>query len=155
MLGGFGKGLTGDVGVDVYLKDVVVLTDDQAVADAVQVLGISLQITVFALADDENGIVGKGEVGHIHRHGSFLRHGIVLPCLNGISQHGSLHALENQHKAHAASIHHTGLFQHGVLVDGLLQGCLCADNGNVQNGFQGVGLGASLSGRLGRYPGDG
>ena len=50
-------------GVDVHLERLVVLADDKAVADGVKIHAKRLKRNVLVfLADDVNGIVGKGNV---------------------------------------------------------------------------------------------
>ena len=60
---GFRQGVPRNVRVDVHLERLVVLADDKAVADGVEIHAKRLKRNVLVfLADDVNGIVGKGNV---------------------------------------------------------------------------------------------
>ena len=68
---GFRQGCTGNVGMDVDLEGLVILTDDQTVADAAEVSPQGHEVDVLpGLAHHIHGVEGEGDL--------LLRHGIEV-----------------------------------------------------------------------------
>ena len=148
------EGVAGDIGVDVDLEGLVVLTDHQAVTDAVEVGAQRLQRDVGGgLADDEHGVESEGDVLHIHglEIRLLLFGGAVLVLLgHGFAPQLCQHALQDQKVALAASVHHAGLFQHGIHLGGLGQGLTALPDGFLQHCFHILFLSGHFHGPLGR-----
>ena len=141
------------------LKGLVVLADDQAVADGVEIFPEGLQVGVLLeLADHKHCVKGEGDILHIDGlEVSFVRGSVaVLPGL-GHGQAPDLvqHALEDDQEALAAGVHHPGLFQHRVLVHGVGQRLLPLLNGGLQHALKGVVLPGVPGGPGGGQTGDG
>jgi len=148
---GLGESRARDIGMDVDLKCLVILADDQTVADAVEVGAEGLQVHIGGgLAHDEHRVKGEGDV--LGRDGpeiSLLRLGGLLIRGHLLAPHLVQHPLEDQQEARAAGIHHAGLFQHRVLVDRVGQGQLSLLDGGLQHCLEAVVLpgGAGSPGR--------
>ena len=121
------QGLTGDVRVDVDLEGLVVLTDDDAVADGVKVGAQRREVNVLVrLAHDIHRVEGKcdlagvklGEVGLL---ADLLRLAIGLGRFNFHAAVDGKHGLEHIQPALAACVHDARLLQDGILVHGLRQ----------------------------------
>ena len=141
------QGAAGDVGMDMDFKGLVVLSNDQAVPDAVEIGPEGLQIHVgIIFADNKHRIEGKGDL----LCGEDLKVGLgLLGLLLGGLRHGLApelrqHPLQNQQIALAAGVHHPGLFQHRVHVRGLGQGLVALLNGGLQHFFKVCLLGGPL-----------
>ena len=65
------------------------------------------------------------------------------------------HTLQNDQETLAAGIHHPRLFQHGVLVDGVVQGSGALFNGGLEDRFQVSVLPGGSGGPGGGHAGDG
>ena len=75
---GLGQGLAGYVGVDMNLKGGVVLTNDQTVANGIQIAAQRFQVHILpVLADDIHGVEGKGDI----LHGQGLKVGLIPGAL--------------------------------------------------------------------------
>ena len=141
--------------MDVDLEGLVVLADDQTVADAAQVGPQTVQGLIRRFADDEHSVKGKGDVlvtdgGKI---GLLLRR--LLHLGDRLTPQGTEHTLQNDEVALAAGVHHAGLFQHRVHLDGLRQGGIAGLDGLLQHIGRVVLLAGSLQGALGRQTGHG
>ena len=156
-----GEGSAGNVGVDVDLEAVVVLADDQTVADAVQIGLKGLQPLVGrGFADNEHGVEGEGDLlrgnGRVVGLALHLRLPLAVPLGHGHAPQGVQHALEDHQEALAAGVHHTGLLQDGVHLGGVLQGELPLGDGGLQHGLRVVGgLAGCVGGPGRRQAGDG
>ena len=112
--------VAGGVGVHVHLERLVVLADDKAVADAVEVGPVCREIDVgILLAHDEHRVEGEGDILRVENvkgaalgrvYLALLRRGDDLPAQRG--EHGA----DDDHIAHAARVHDAGLLEHGVLI---------------------------------------
>ena len=135
-----GEGGAGEFGVDVDLEGFVVLADDQAVADAVEVGPEGVQIHVrVVLAYNEHRVKGEGdllvaEMGEVR----LLLHRLRLfgAVGNGQTPHLIQHPLADDEKALSAGVHHPGLLQHRVLIDGVGQGHLAGGDGLFQDVYK-------------------
>ena len=141
--------------MDVHLEGLIILADDQTVADAAQIAPQTVQRTVSGLADDEHGVEGEGDVliadgGEVR----LLLH-LLLHLRDLLAPQGPEHALQNDEVALAAGIHHAGLFQHGVHFNSLRQCGVAGLDGFVQHILGGVLLPRRLQRALGGQTGDG
>ena len=156
---GLVQGVAGDVGVYMYLKGLVVLADDQAVAYAVEVFAQGLQVHVrLVLAHDEHGVEGEGDVLGAENVEGGLRGLGHLGGLGGgghFPSQGGEHGPKDDEIALAAGVHNAGLFQHGVEVDGVLQGLFTGLDGADQAVFQAGPGGGCLGSGGGGQAGDG
>ncbi len=155
---GLAQGRAGGVGVDVDLERLVVLADDQAVPDAVQIGPEGLDGLARRLAHDEHGVEGKGDVllGQGGKVGGLLHGQAVLGTLRGGDAPQLVqHSLEYHQEALAPRVHHPGLFQHRVLVHRVRQGDLALGDGGLQHGLHAVVLPGGLRGLRGGQAGDG
>ena len=149
----------GVVGVDMNLDDFIVVHQHQAVADAAQELPELLRVVLVLPGDDELGAVGKGdvlgvEVGEVSLLLHFAR-GTALGCYHILALQGTHHGFQRQQPALAAGIHHAGLFQHRVLVDGVGQRHFGFLDGSRLDKFDKVILLGSLGGLGGSQTGNG
>ena len=145
--------------MDVDLEGRVVLTDDQAVADAVQIGPQAAQVHVgVVLADDEHSVEGEGDllVGEDLEVRLLLDLRALLGDLrHGLAPQGGQHSLQNHQVALAAGVHHPGLLQHRVHVGGLGQHVVAHPDGLGQNEVHVVVLLSGLHRPLGGQAGDG
>ena len=74
---------------------------------------------------------------------------------NGQTPHLIQHPLEDDEKALSAGVHHTGLLQHRVLIDGVGQGHLAGGDGLFQHELGAVVFGGGLGCGGGGQAGDG
>ena len=122
---GFRQGRAGNVGMNVDLEGLVILTDDQTVADAAEVSPQGHEVDVLpGLAHHIHGVEGEGDL--LLRHG--VEVGLFLVRLrflhifgDGLAPQLCQHTLQNQQIALAAGVHYAGLFQYRVHVRGLGQ----------------------------------
>ena len=160
-----GQGAVGGVGMDVDLDDLVILHHHHAVADGGQELAHLVGILAGGLpGGDELGAVVKidlplvelGEIGPLHRHGR-VDHGdgdLAGQTGDG-ARDGILHPLEDEDIAKGSGVHHTGFFQDGVLVDGLVQGLAGGLDGGGEDGLRVAGKLGGLLRRRARDAGNG
>ena len=141
--------------MDVYLEGLVILADHQTVADAAQIGAQTVQRLVGGLADDEHGVEGEGDVLVADGGEVRLVLGGVLHLGHRLAPQGAEHALQNDKVALAAGIHHAGLLQDGVHLDGLRQRGVAGLDGLVQHVLGGVLLASRLQRALGSKTGDG
>ena len=141
--------------MDVDLEGLVILTNDQAVADAVQIGTQAVQGLVGGLADDEHGVEGEGNVLVADGGEVRLLLGSIGHLRHGLTPQGAEHTLQNDEVALAAGVHYAGLFQHGVHLDGLRQGGVAGLDGLVQYELGVVLLAGGLQRTLGGQAGDG
>ena len=137
--------------MDVDLEGLVVLADDQAVADAVQVGAEGVDGFISRFAHDEHRVEGEGNVflGQSGEIGALLGgQPAVLLLRDGQAPQLVQHPLEDAQKALAPRIHHAGLLQHRVLVHRVRQGNLAFGDGGLQHRLYAVVLLGGL-GRLG------
>ncbi len=80
---------------------------------------------------------------------------LLGPLGHGLAPELVQHPLEDDQEALAAGVHHAGLFQHGVLVDGVGQGDVALLDGLVQDELDGAVLPGGLGRPAGRQAGDG
>lgn len=104
-----GQRLARNVGVDVDFESLVVLADDERIADAVEEAAERLN-AASALADDEHGVEREGDVLFVE-HGKI---GLLLCILFGelralLAAQGAEHTAENQQEALAARVDDAGL----------------------------------------------
>ena len=142
----------GHVGVHVHLDDLVVVVDDQRVADAVQIEAQRLQIHVGIVLAHRIDRVEDVLLRHVHlvRHEYALGLGGGRSVLLGgadLAAQGGEHGVEDDHVALAARVDDAGLFQHGILVDGVLQRLVAGLQRALQRLLQALfGLGGFLRG---------
>ena len=143
--------------MDMNLEALVILADNEAVANAVEVSTQRLEgLGLAALADDKDGIEGEGDL--LVQHGEV---GLLLALL-GIHHLGDLltaqgaeHTLKDHQIALTTGIHHAGLLQHGVHLDGLSQRLITCADGLFQHELGAVILLGCLDGALGSQTGHG
>ena len=122
---GFRQGCTGNVGMDVDLEGLVILTDDQTVADAAEVSPQGHEVDVLpCLAHHIHGVEGEGDL--LLRHGVevglfLVRLRLLLIFGDGLAAELCQHTLQDQQVALAACVYHAGLLQYRVHVRGLGQ----------------------------------
>ena len=112
------------VGVNVYLDDIIILDNNQRIADFVQDRAQTGNIARLVLAGcDKLGAVGEGDVLVVDR--SEVCGGLGRLCRNSTflvdAAQRVQHALEDGDKAEAAGVNHACLFKHRILVNGLLE----------------------------------
>ena len=138
--------------MDMDLEGLVILADDQAVTDAVEVLAQRLQVHIrVVLLDDIHRVVSVGDVLAVKDLKGALRRFRHLAGLAGgdhFAPEGGEHGAEDDKIALAAGVHNAGLFQHRVQVDGVLQRFLAGLDGADQGGLQ-AGAGSGSLGRGG------
>ena len=154
---GFRQGVARDIGMDVHLEALVVLTDHQTVANAVQIGPQGLQrLLPHGLADDEHGVKGEGDLilqrGEI---GLFLDLRLVGHFGDRLAPQAAQHAVQNDEVALAAGVNHAGFFQHRVHLYCLGQRHFAGADGFLQHEFHGVILLRGLGGPLGGQTGNG
>ena len=122
---GFRQGCAGNVGMDVDLEGLVILTDDQAVTDAAEVGTQGHEVDVLpGLAHHIHGVEGEGDLllRHSVEVGLFLMLDRLLGGLGDrLAPQLCQHTLQDQQVALTACVHHAGLFQYRVHVRGLGQ----------------------------------
>ena len=130
---GFRQGRAGNVGMDMDLEGLVILADDQTVANAAEISPQGHEVDVLpGLAHHIHGVEGKGDL--------LLRHSVEVSLFlvrfrllhafgNGLAAELCQHTLQNQQVALTACVYHAGLFQHRVHVRGLGQGVVALFNG--------------------------
>ena len=147
----FVQGVAGHVGMNVDLEDLVVIADDERVADAGQIFAKRVEVDVgTALAYHVDGVKGKGDGLHqdIAGTGKEIGLGIIPITLftrNHFAPQGGQNGFEDDHVALAAGVDHTGLLQNGVLIDGIFEG----EVSGVDTGDERVFQGSAFVGRLG------
>ena len=112
------------VGVNVYLDDIIILDNNQRIADFVQNGAQTSNISCLVLAGcDELGAVGEGDVLVVDR--SEVCGGLGRLCRNSTflvdAAQRVQHALEDGDKAEAAGVNHACLFEHRILMNGFLK----------------------------------
>lgn len=112
------------VGVNVYLDDIIILDNNQRIADFVQNGAQTSNISCLVLAGcDELGAVGEGDVFVVDR--SEVCGGLGRLCRNSTflvdAAQRVQHALEDGDKAEAAGVNHACLFEHRILMNGFLK----------------------------------
>ena len=112
------------VGVNVYLDDIIILDNNQRIADFVQNGAQTSNIACLVLAGcDELGAVGEGDVLVVDR--SEVCGGLGRLCRNSTflvdAAQRVQHALEDGDKAEAAGVNHACLFEHRILMNGFLK----------------------------------
>ena len=122
---GFRQGRAGNVGMDMDLEGLVILADDQTVANAAEISPQGHEVDVLpGLAHHIHGVEGEGDL--LLRHGVevglFLMLGRLLLIFgDGLAAELCQHTLQDQQVALAACVYHAGLFQYRVHVRGLGQ----------------------------------
>ena len=142
--------------MDVHLEGLVVLADDEAVADAVEERAEVVERPIRGLADDEDRVEGEGDV--ILTEGGEV--GLVLRLRlldlgNGLALQRAEHTLENDEVALAAGVDDARLLEHGVHIDGLFERLIADADRLGQNVLRVVVLIGGLERALGRETGDG
>ena len=111
--------------MDMDLEGLVILADDQTVANAAEISPQGHEVDVLpGLAHHIHGVEGKGDL--------LLRHSVEVSLFlvrfrllhafgNGLAPQLCQHTLQNQQIALAAGVHYAGLFQYRVHVRGLGQ----------------------------------
>ena len=137
------------------LKGLVVLADDQAVADGAQVGPQGLNGGVLPLAHDEHRVEGEGDLFLAEGGEIGLALGLFLGHIRDLlAPQGPQHTVQNHQIPLSAGVHHAGLFQHRIHLNGLRQGLLALADGLLQDVFHAVALLRSLHGPVSRQPGD-
>ena len=144
-----GQRLARNVGVDVDFESLVVLADDERIADAVEEAAERLN-AASALADDEHGVEREGDVLFVE-HGKI---GLLLCILFGelgalLAAQGAEHTAENQQEALAARVDDAGLFENGVHVSRLRERDLALGDGLLDDVLDAVVLLGRVHGALG------
>ena len=119
---GFVQRLPWNVRMDMDLERLVVLADDETVADGIEVQAQRFDGDVRIFADDVNGVVCKRDVFAVEA--GEVRLIVCLGCAvidNVVALKDGKHPLEDHAEAHAARVHHARLLENGVLVDGVVE----------------------------------
>ena len=161
--GAVGQGLlqhlAGVVGVDVDLDDLVIVHQHQGVPQGAEEAPEGLRVLLGVPGADKFGAVAELDVPGLEgaEVGVVLNGRVLLlgPLGHGHPPELVQHPLEDHQKALAPGIHHPGLFQHGVLIDGIGQGDVALLEGLVQDELHGEVLLGGLGGPAGAQPGDG
>ena len=145
----FGQRLARNVGVNVDFESLVVLADDERIADAVEEAAERLN-AASALADDEHGVEREGDVLFVE-HGKI---GLLLCILFGelgalLAAQGAEHTAENQQESLAARVDDAGLFENGVHVSRLRERDLALGDGLLDDVLDAVVLLGRVHGALG------
>ena len=145
----------------VDLEDLVVLVDDQRIADAVQIQAQRQQVHIgVPLAHHVDGVE---DVDLRHKHVLRREDRLLLLLLCGgahlcgaqLAPQGGQDGLQDDHIALAAGVDDTGFFQHRVLVHCVLQSLIARLDGGAERVLQaGAALGG-LARRSGGQAGDG
>ena len=159
-----GEGLLQDfawmVGVDMYLDDLIVVHQHQAVPQSIeegpQCLGIFLGVP----GTDELCTVAELDLSRLKAPKVRLLplgdgRGLLVVGRGRDSVEFVQHSLEDHHKAHAAGVHHPGLFQHRVLVHRVRQGLPGPLKGRSQHILKGGVFLRRPAGPVPRQTGDG
>ena len=141
--------------MDVDLEGLVILADDQTVADAAQIGAQAVQRAIRGLADGEHSVEGEGDILVADGGKVRLLLGLLLHLRDLLTPQGAEHTLQNDEVALAAGVHHTGLFQHRVHLDGLRQRGVAGLDGLLQHVLGGVLLPRCLQRALGGQTGYG
>ena len=137
------------------LERLVVLADDQAVADGAEIGPQGLNGGVFPLAHDEHRVKGEGDLllaesGEVRL--AFRR----LPghLRDRLAPQGPQHSVQDHQIPLSACVNHTGLFQNRVHINGLGQSLLSGPDGLLQHIFYAVALLSGLGGPIRRQARD-
>ena len=155
------QGLAGDVRVDVDLEGFVVLADDDAVADGVEVGAQRREVDVLVrLAHDIHRVEGKCDLAGVELGEVGLLADLLRPAigLGGLDLHAAVdgeHGLEHIQPALAACVHDARLLQDGVLVHGLRQRLGGRADRRFQDGFAVRAAVGRFHGRVGGNAGHG
>ena len=142
--------------MDVDLKGLVILADDERVADRIKILAQRLNGFAEHLADNEDRVEGEGDV--LKRQRAEIR--LVLCTFRGklghflAAQRGE-HAAQNHQKALAAGIDNAGFLQHGIHVDRFFERGFTLSDGLLQNVLDAVVFLACFHRAVGGKAGDG
>ena len=120
---GLAQRVARNVRMYVDLEGLVILADDETVADAAEILAQRVERgDILALADDKDRVEGKGDVLRVKNAeiSLFVRRARVLAD-NVVAAQALEHAAQDQAEAHAARVDDAGLFEDGVLVDGIVE----------------------------------
>ena len=120
---GLAQRVARNVRMYVDLEGLVVLADDETVADAAEILAQRVERgDILALADDKDRVEGKGDVLRVKNAeiSLFVRRARVLAD-NVVAAQALEHAAQDQAEAHAARVDDAGLFEDGVLVDSIVE----------------------------------
>ena len=155
------QGFAGDVRVDVDLEGFVVLADDDAVADGVEVGAQRREVNVLVrLAHDIHRVEGKCDLAGVELGEVGLLADLLRPAigLGGLDLHAAVdgeHGLEHIQPALAACVHDARLLQDGVLVHGLRQRLGGRADRRFQDGFAVRAAVGRFHGRVGGNAGHG
>ena len=147
--------------MDVNLEDLVVIADDERIADAGEISAQRVEVDVgAALANDVDGVKGEGDGFHqdIAGAGEDVGFGIIALALftgNHLAAQGGENRFEDDHVALAAGVDDARFLQDGVLVDGVLEGEIAGLDAGDKRVFQGRALVRRLGSGLGREAGNG
>ena len=141
--------LARNIGVDVDLEGLVVLADDERIADAVEKAAERLDAAP-ALADDEHGVEREGDI-LFGKHGKVRLLLRVLRCELGafFAAQGAEHTAQNEQEALAARVDHTGLFEDRIHVGRLRERDLALGDGLLDDILDAVVLLGRVHGALG------
>ena len=142
--------------MNVDLEDLVVIADDERVADAGEISAQGFKVDVgAALAHHVDGVKGKGDGLHQNIAGAGEEIGLgIIPITlftrNHFAPQGGQNGFEDDHVALAAGVDHTGLLQNGVLIDGIFEGEVSGVDTGDERVFQGSAFVRRLGSGLGR-----
>ena len=150
-----GQGRTGDVRVYMDLERIVVLADNQAIADGAEISPQGLNGGIFPFAHNEHRVEGEGDLLLAEGGEIGLALGLFLAHIrNLLTPQGPQHTVQYYQIPLSAGVHHPGLFQHRVHFDGLVQGLQTLADGLLQDIFHAVALFGGLGGPVGGQTGD-
>ena len=149
----------GMVGMDVDLDDLVVVHQHQGVAQGIEEAPQGLRVLLGIPGADELGAVAELDIGCVEAAevGVLLHRsrGLAVRFGHGLAPQLVQHSLEDDKEALAAGVHHSGLLQHRVLVDGVSQGHVALLDGLFQHILHIPVLPGGLGGPSRAQPGDG
>ena len=127
---GLAQRVARNVSMYVDLECLVVLADDETVADAAEIFAQRVERgDILALAHDEDRVEGEGDILGVENAeiGLFVyRAGILADDV--VAAQAFEHPAQNEAEAHAARIDDAGLFENRILVDGVVQrGVRCVE----------------------------
>ena len=120
---GLAQRVARNVRMYVDLERLVVLADDETVADAAEIFAQRVERgDILALAHDEDRVEGEGDILGVKNAeiGLFVyRAGILADDV--VAAQAFEHPAQNEAEAHAARVDDAGLFENRILVDGVVQ----------------------------------
>ena len=154
----FVKRRAGVIGMHVDLDDLVIIHQYQAVAQLIEEGPQCFRVFVVFTGDDKLRAVGEGDILGVKVAEVCLLLNLLLLQVGGhldvLIVDSGHHTFQHQQPALAAGIHHTGLFQHRVLIDRVGKCDLCLVNGGLMDCLEALILFRHLGGLCGGQAGN-